>query len=170
MEKNLTGQDWSYVLVLENLSATLICLLFQIIFHQLMTLGLMSELIKPEDIENGIQVLNPMITDPIMVGNFVIGDKRYLDIQKRKILNQPITEEAIRFSLREYRIELRRANDDSLGNYLQEKNLRSARIFLTNALNLKHGRKILSSYKLIDIGNHILSSNERFIELKGGVE
>jgi len=71
--------------------------------------------------------------------------------------------------LGEYESELRRARDDSLGEYLQEKNLRSARIFLANALALKSGYKILSSEKLLEC-RHALSSNESFIELKGGIE
>jgi len=71
--------------------------------------------------------------------------------------------------LGEYESELRRARDDSLGEYLQEKNLRSARIFLANALALKSGYKILSSEKLLGC-RHALSFNESFIELKGGIE
>ena len=69
----------------------------------------------------------------------------------------------------EYESELRRARDDSLGEYLQEKNLRSARIFLANALALKSGYKVLTFNRLVEY-SHALSSNGSFIELKGGIE
>lgn len=124
---------------------------------------------KLEDIERNIRLLNPMVTDPIMVGNFVFGGEEYMEGLKQKIVEHPITEDAIRFSLDEYGIEMRRARDSSLGRHLQSKNLRSAKIFLTNALALKNGNKILSSKGLVDY-SHILSRSENFIELKGGIE
>ncbi|MBU2616978.1 MAG: hypothetical protein KKB79_03300 [Nanoarchaeota archaeon] len=124
---------------------------------------------KPEDIERGIEVLNPMVTDPIMVGSLVEGDEDYLATQKRRILSQPVTENAIRFSLDEYGIEMKRAGDNSLGRYLQEKNLRSAKTFLTNALALKNGDKVLTFNGLVEY-SRALSRNGKFIELKGGIE
>lgn len=124
---------------------------------------------KHQDITVGIKVLNPMITDPIIVGRLVFGDEDYLKELRRKTLVQPITEEAIRFNLREYETEKRRSKDESLGEYLQDKNLRSAKTFLTNALALKNGDKILTVKELIKY-SRALSHSEKFIELKGGIE
>ncbi|MBU2459201.1 MAG: hypothetical protein KKB29_02460, partial [Nanoarchaeota archaeon] len=84
---------------------------------------------RPKDMDKGIRVLNPMITDPIVVGELVFGNEDYLNGLKRKIAAQPITEDAIRFSLREYESELRRSKDDSLGEHLQGKNLRSSKTY-----------------------------------------
>lgn len=125
---------------------------------------------KQQDITMGINVLNPMITDPIIAGKLVFGDEDYLESLKRKIISQQITEEAIKFNLKEYEIEKRRSKDKSLGGYLQDKNLRSAKIFLTNALALKNGNKILTSKGLVDYAKKRLSHSEKFIELKGGIE
>jgi len=125
---------------------------------------------KHQDMTEGIKVLNPMIIDPIIVGRLVFGDENYLRGLKRKILAQPITEEAIRFNLKEYETERRRSKDESLGNHLQNKNLRSAKTFLTNSIALKNGNKILTSKDLIDYAKKRLSRSEKFIELKGGIE
>ncbi len=125
---------------------------------------------KLNEITLGINVLNPMITDPIMVGNLVFGEERYQEKLKRKILAQPITEEAINFNLQEYECERRRAKDKLLGDYLQNKNLRSAKTYLTNALALKNGDKILTFDGLVDYSKRKLSHNEKFIELKVGIE
>jgi len=125
---------------------------------------------KHQDMTEGIKAMNPMITDPIIVGSLVFGDEDYLGELRRKILVQPITEEAIRFNLKEYETERRRSKDESLGKYLQDKNLRSAKTFLTNALALKNGNKILTSKGLIDYAKKRFSHSEKFIELKGGIE
>ena len=122
-----------------------------------------------EDIEKNIRFLNPMVTDPILTGRFIFGDVAYRNKLRQQILTQPITEEAINFSLREHEIEKRRAKNESLGRDLQNKNLKSSRIFLTNALALKNGNKVLTSDNLIQY-SHILSRSEKFIELKGGIE
>lgn len=124
---------------------------------------------KYQDMTGGIKVLNPMITDPIVVGRLVFGDEGYLEELRRKILVQPITEEAIRFNLREYETEKKRSKDESLGEYLQDKNLRSAKTFLTNSFALKNGHKLLTVKELVKY-SHALSHGERFIELKGGIE
>ena len=124
---------------------------------------------KPEDIEKGIRVLNPMITDPVMIGSLIFGDKDYLGRLKHRVLTQPITEKAIDFSFQEYESEKRRSKDESLGRHLQDKNLRSAKTFLTNALALKNGHKVLTFNGLVEY-SHALSRSEKFIELKGGIE
>jgi len=125
---------------------------------------------KTQNIEEGIRVLNPMITDPIIIGKLVFGNTNYWRRLKQQVLAQSITEEAINFSLREYRAEMRRSRDKSLGEHLQMKNLRSAKTFLTNALALKNGDKVLTFNRLIDYAQKRLLSNEKFIELKGGIE
>ena len=124
---------------------------------------------KLNEIEKGISVLNPMITDPLLVGSLINGEEEYLERMKKRIFAQPITEEAIRFSLQEYESEKNRSRDESLGKHLQEKNLRSAKTFLTNALALRNGDKVLTFNGLVDY-SHILSQSEKFIELKGGIE
>jgi hypothetical protein len=123
---------------------------------------------KLEEIEEGISVLNPMITDPIIVGNLINGDGKYLEKMKKRIFAQPITEKAIKFSLQEYEVEKKRSTDEFLGEHLQNKNLRSAKTFLTNALSLRNGDKVLTFNRLVDY-SYVLSQSEKFIELKGGI-
>ena len=124
---------------------------------------------QPQDLDRGIRVLNPMITDPIMTGTPIFGDERYLKELRGKTLAQPITEEAIRFNLREYEKDKRASKDKCLGEHLQEKNLRSSKTYLTNTLALRRGHKILTFNELVEY-SHVLSHGGKFIELKGGIE
>lgn len=122
------------------------------------------------EVNDGIEVLNPMITDPIFAGDLIFGKERHIEELKRKIIAQPITEKAINFNLKEYECEKRRAKDKFLGKHLQNKNLRSSKTFLTNALALKNGDKVLTFNRLVDYAKNNFSQNEKFIELKEGIE
>jgi len=125
---------------------------------------------RPKEIEEKIKVLDPMVTDPIMIGRFIFGSKNYQERLKRRILIQPITQESIRFSLQEYKKEKRRSRDSNLSKHFQSKIWRSAKTYLTNALALKNGDKILTFNGLVDYSRKRLSHSEKFIELKGGIE
>ena len=59
--------------------------------------------------------------------------------------------------------------DSSLGRNLQDKNLRSSKIYLANALAMKKGKKLLTYKNIKGYVQKKFSHNERFIELKGGI-
>ncbi len=97
-----------------------------------------------DEIKFGIKLLDPKITDPIMVGDLIYGDKYYLKKIKNEISIQPISEEAIKYNLEKSLFHKNRSKDPSLGIYLQEKNLRSSKTYLANANALQKGKKILT--------------------------
>jgi predicted nucleotidyltransferase len=123
-----------------------------------------------DEIKEGIKLLDPKISDPIMIGKFIFGDREYQEELKNKILNQEITGNAINYNLEKWEHYYQRFEDNSLGEYLQNKNLRSAKTYLTNALALKNGEKILTFNELVDYSRKRFSHSEKFIELKGGIE
>jgi len=124
---------------------------------------------KPKDIEEKIRTLDSRITDPIIVGSLIFGNEEYLSELKGKVLAQPITDEAIKHNLEMAEYSRKRSLDSSLGKTLQAKNLRSSKIYLTNAIALKNGDKILTSNDLLDYSRQKVSQREKFIELEGGI-
>ena len=122
-----------------------------------------------EELDERIRILDPKVTDPIMIGNLIKGDENYLRRLRRKILGQTITEDAIRYNLEMARFHWRKSLDSFLEEHFQNKNLRSSKTYLTNALALRNGCKVLTFNRLVDY-SHSLSSDERPIELKGGIE
>ena len=122
-----------------------------------------------DDIEDRIKILDPKVTDPIMVGKLIWGDENYLKRIKQKVHNQPITEKAIEYNFQQGGYHARKSQDSALNEHFQTKNLRSSKTYLTNALALKEGDKVLTFNGPVDY-SHSLSHSEKFIELKGGIE
>ncbi|OQA67233.1 MAG: hypothetical protein BWY36_00741 [Candidatus Diapherotrites archaeon ADurb.Bin253] len=123
-----------------------------------------------KEAEDEIKLLNSKIIFPIFEGKFILGDKDYLKTLKEKILNQEITEQAIRYNLEKFDYHKKRSFDKSIGKYLQDKNLRSSKIHLSHALAMKQGYKILTFKELIDYSHKRFSHSEKIIELKGGLQ
>ncbi len=124
---------------------------------------------NPEDIEKKIRTLDSRVTDPIIVGSLIFGKEKYLSELKEKVLAQSITDEAIKYNLEMAEYSRKRYLDSSLGEPLQAKNLRSSKIYLTNALAMKNGDKILTSKGLLDYYHRKFLQSEKFIELEGGI-
>jgi hypothetical protein len=54
-----------------------------------------------EEFEEKRRLFDVEVTDPLFSGEFVLGDRKYLEKQKQRLREQPITEEAIRYNLNE---------------------------------------------------------------------
>ena len=89
---------------------------------------------SPDFIEEKIKVLDPMVTDPVMIGDFVFGNQDYLKKLKYRVIAQPITKKAIDYNLEKWKYYDKRGSNFSLSENLRNKNLRSSRTYLTNAL------------------------------------
>ena len=122
-----------------------------------------------KDIEKNIQKLDPKITDPFIMGKIIYGNPEYRGNIQRKIKKQPIKKEAIDYNLEMWNYYKKRSQDKSLSKRFRDKNIRSAKTYLTNAIALKRNKKLLTFSNLVDY-SHLLSSNESFKELKGGIE
>ncbi len=123
-----------------------------------------------KDTEEKIRLLDSRVTDPIIIGSLIFGDEKYLSELKEKVFAQPITEEAIKYNLKMAEYSRKRYLDSSLGRALQDKNLLSSKLYLTNALALKNGDKLLTSKGLIDYAQETFLQSEKFIEVKGGIK
>jgi len=121
-----------------------------------------SRVISPEDFERRINLFDICVTDPILTGEYVLGDRDYFEMIKKRLMTQPITQEAIEHNLNYAKTQKQIASKFPLGSFDNKKHLGYARTLLLNALSLKEGKRLLTknSYSL----------SENFIQLKGGIK
>ena len=117
------------------------------------------------EFEKRINLFDVEITDPVSTGEFVVGDEKYLRQKRKQLIEQPITKEAIKYNLREAEKQERFA-------YQYPEEFEERRVGLSYALtsrlmaeNLRQGRRVFIKEDLL-----LCSQNEKFIELKGGIE
>jgi hypothetical protein len=115
------------------------------------------------DFERRVRLFEVQVTHPILLGEFVAGDKNYLEQKRKQLAEQPITEEAIQHNLRESR-ESRLYSDIVEDPKFKEVLFSYYQTSLANALALKEGRRLLTKESLLSY-----SDREKFIELKGGI-
>jgi len=116
-----------------------------------------------EDFEKRIKLFEIQVTYPIMSGDFITGDEDYLKQKRKQLIEQPITEEAIKHNLRKSEEQKQRAEQYPRNVKEREVGLDYSKTYLANALMLKKGKRIFDLKKLM-----LYSQSEKFIELKGG--
>jgi predicted nucleotidyltransferase len=113
--------------------------------------------------EESIKYFDVRVTDPLFSGEFVFGDRRYLEEQKQKLREQPITEEAIRYNLQKSE-DYRNLSKENLELSDRVENpLSYAETYLANSLALREGLKLFTRNDLISY-----SHREKMTQLKGG--
>ena len=112
------------------------------------------------DFEKRLTLFDIQLTHPILTGEFVCGDKTYLDYWKQRLLEQPITEEAIQFNLQRAETNKEFA-DKSNSKKDKEDSLSYFNSYLRNARSLEQGNRN---------GLILNSQSETNIQLKGGTE
>ena len=117
------------------------------------------------DFERRINLFEAQVTHPIFAGDFVTGDKDYLEEKRRQLKVQPITEEAIEYNLS--RSKYAQQVSDSYPKNSEEREVASSysKTHFANALALKEGLRLFTKEELLSS-----SHSENFIELKGGIK
>jgi hypothetical protein len=98
------------------------------------------------------------VTDPLLTGEIVFGDKDYLEQQKIKLVGQPITEEAIEYSIKQSEKQERMALEFSAGSNENFRGMSYSLTYLRNAFALREGKKLLTKSRLFN--NTLLSERE----------
>ena len=121
--------------------------------------------VSTKDFESGAELFDVEVTHPLSVGEFILGDRAYFERFGRLLEQQPITEEAILFNLRNSQEQRTRAL-----NHLPESRERRvgnsySETYFANHLALKEGKRLFTREQLL-----LYPHGEKFIELKGGIE
>lgn len=120
---------------------------------------------SPRDLKNGIKNFDIRILIPLMNGEFIFGDKSYLEQEKQQVLSQPITEEAIKHNLKwSSRMHVLK-EENSENDFLRNKFEGYSQTYFANALALREGKRLFSREELLSY-SHI----EKTTQLKGGTE
>lgn len=116
-----------------------------------------------EDFERRVRLFEVQVTNPMLSGEIVSGDKNYLEQKKKQLREQPITEEAIQHNLRKSRET--RLNSDLVEDPKSKEVLLSySQTYLANAGALREGKRLLTREALLS------SHSEKEKLLKGGIK
>jgi hypothetical protein len=105
--------------------------------------------VSKEEFEYKLRNFDVSVTDPILTGEFIAGDRQYLESKKLQLMNQPITESAIYYNLmksREQRVlgsmYLTSSKESSVGGSY-------GKTYFKNAFFLKQGIRKLTKKEII---------------------
>ena len=96
-----------------------------------------------EQFDYAVSTFDVSVIDPLLKGEFISGDKAYFEQKRKKLIEQPIKQEAIYYNL------IRSKQQKILSKQFPESSLERtkgesyARTYLRNALSLKRGNRIL---------------------------
>ena len=94
-----------------------------------------------EQFEYNLSVFDISIKDPVLKGELIFGDKKYLEQKRKQLREQPITKEAIYYNLiksKEQRIYSKTYPQNSIS---KSRGSSYAETYMKNALNLKQGKR-----------------------------
>jgi hypothetical protein len=116
-----------------------------------------------EDFEKKIKFFESQVTHPIMSGEFVAGDEKYLQQKKEQLQEQPITEEAIQHNFCKSEEQRTRALEYPKKSKERKLGFNYSETYLRNALALREGLRLFTKEDLFS-----WSLREKRIQLKGG--
>jgi hypothetical protein len=97
-----------------------------------------------KDFEKRIRLFEAQVTYPIMNGEFIAGNKKYLEQKKIQLKKQPITEKAIQHNLKLANEQKERAFNYPENSEERKIGLGYSKTYLINALALKKGERVFS--------------------------
>ena len=100
--------------------------------------------LTPDEFEYSVSVFRISVTDPLMTGEFVLGDEDYFEQKKRQLQEQPITKEAIYYNIIRSREQGILAKQFPKNSKEREIGNSYAETYLRNALALKQGKRKLT--------------------------
>ena len=104
---------------------------------------------SPEEFEEKRRLFDVEITDPLFSGEIILGDRNYLEQQRKLLTGQPITEKAIRYNLREAEQQEKSAYDFPEESEWRQIGLSYAETSRLMAENLRQGKRIFTKRDLL---------------------
>lgn len=101
------------------------------------------------DFERKIGLFDIAITNPLITGEFLFGDKNYFKQLKNKILSQSITKKAIQYNLKESENQRNLAYDYPENSEERKRGLSYSTTYLATSLSLKEGKKLFTKEELL---------------------
>jgi len=118
--------------------------------------------------EEGIRNFDVRVTDPLFSGEFVFGNKKYFEQQKQKLIEQPITDEEIKYNLQKSNDYKNLPKGDFELCDQVENPSSYAETYLSNALALKEGKRLFTRNDLISYSLRASAEDDKPLQLQGG--
>lgn len=107
--------------------------------------------LTPKELEYGVSVFDIAVTDPLISGNMILGDREYYENLKRKLHEQPITREAIYYNVIRSKQQKILAEENKDNRKAYYRGLSYADTYMKNALALKQGLRKPTKKELLDL-------------------
>jgi len=118
--------------------------------------------------EEGIRNFDIRVTDPLFSGEFIFGDRIYFEQQKKRLRNQTITQEVVKYNLQkseDYK-NLRKEDFDICDQVVDSKGY--VQTYLLNALALKQGKRLFTRNALVSYPLRASVEGDKPPQFQGG--
>lgn len=117
--------------------------------------------------EEGIRNFDIRVTDPLFSGEYIFGDKIYLEEQKQRLEEQLITQEAIQYNFQRSKDygNLKKENFELCDQVVNQESY--AETYLANALALREGKKLFSK-KDLSYSKRASAEDDKPLQMQGG--
>lgn len=122
---------------------------------------------SPKEFEEKRSLFDIEITDPLFSGEFVFGNRRYLEEQKQRLREQPITEKIIKYNLDEAETQEKSAYDFSEDSDWRKIGLSYALTSRLMADNLRQGKRIFTKKDLLH-SKRASAEDDKPLQMQGG--
>ena len=107
------------------------------------------------EFEKRIELFDVVDSEALTTGEFILGDKRYLNQKRTQLVNQPITKEAINHNLRKSQEQQKLAREYSKSSPRRAIGLGYSIHYLSNALLLMQGKRALTREGFNEVYSHL---------------
>ncbi len=121
-----------------------------------------------EDFERRLNLFDLAVTNPIMTGKFILGDKVYFEKAKQRCSYQQISKQAIEYNLEQSQKQMRFALNFPENSKENTHGLDYSRTYLRNALSLKSGIRLFKKDDLLKYFKQASAECDKPLQLKGG--
>jgi len=121
-----------------------------------------------EEFEEKRRLFDVEVSDPLFSGEIILGDRNYFDIQRNLLVQQPITEEAIKYNLQEAEEQAKSAYDFSEDSEWRQIGLSYALTSRAMAEKLKQGKRGFTKIDLLLHSKRASAEDDKPLQMQGG--
>ena len=124
---------------------------------------------SPQDFKKRVKLFDIAVTNPLMTGEFLLGDRNYFEQIRNILLTQPITKKAIQHNLKESENQRNLAYEYSENSEERKRGLSYSATYLATSLALKEGKKLFTKEELLlCLQRQAPVEGDKLPQMKGG--
>jgi len=105
--------------------------------------------LTPDEFEYSVSMFRVSVTDPLLIGELVLGNEDYFEQKRKQLQKQPITQEVIYYNLIKSKEQKIMAKQFPRNSKEYQAGMSYAETYLKNALALRQGKRKLTRESLI---------------------